>query len=378
MKQKWWILLTLLLCGCGASSQPDQTGAVQNDRPRLSASMEETAENVAAVEKNENLEKNSSNSNQNPGEGQNWTVFAMDTVMQFDAYGGSTDLQEKVKRRVEELEGEFSTTQENSDIFHLNQEKTTELSADTRYLMQEALALGAETDGALDISIYPVVQSWGFTTGNYRVPSESERESLLKSVDYRLVGLEADTASIEPGMMVDLGGVGKGFTGDEVVKTMKEDGVTSALFSLGGNIQTIGTKPDGEKWYVGIKDPESDGYLGGVRVQDEAVITSGGYERYFTDDDGTIYWHIMDPSTGAPAHSGLISVTIIGPCGLRCDGLSTALFVMGREKAAAHWAAHQDYEAVLVDESGTIWLTPGLKDRFIPVDQGETREIRIL
>lgn len=245
MKQKWWILLTLLLCGCGASSQPDQTGTVQNDRPRLSASMEETAENVAAIEKNENLEKNPSNSNQNPGEGQNWTVFAMDTVMQFDAYGGSANLQEKVKRRVEELEGELSTTQENSDIFHLNQEKTAELSADTRYLMQEALALGAETDGALDISIYPIVQSWGFTTGNYRVPSESERESLLKSVDYRLVSLEADTASIEPGMMVDLGGVGKGFTGDEVVKTMKEDGVTSALFSLGGNIQTIGTKPDG-------------------------------------------------------------------------------------------------------------------------------------
>lgn len=81
---------------------------------------------------------------------------------------------------------------------------------------------------------------------------------------------------------------------------LEEDGVTSALFSLGGNIQTIGTKPDGEKWYIGIKDPESDGYLGGVRVQDEAVITSGGYERYFTDDDGTIYWHIMDPSTGAP------------------------------------------------------------------------------
>lgn len=377
MKQKWWILLTLLLCGCGASSQPDQTGAVQNDRPRLSASTEEAAENVAAVEKNENLEKNSSNSNQTPGEGQNWTVFAMDTVMQFDAYGGSANLQEKVERRVEELEGEFSTTQENSDIFHLNQEKIAKLSEDTRYLMQEALALGAETDGALDISIYPVVQSWGFTTGNYRVPSESERECLLKSVDYRLVGLEADTASIEPGMMVDLGGVGKGFTGDEVVKTMKEDGVTSALFSLGGNIQTIGTKPDGEEWYVGIKDPESDGYLGGIRVKDEAVITSGGYERYFTDDDGTIYWHIMDPSTGTPAHSGLISVTIIGSCGLRCDGLSTALFVMGREKAAAHWAAHQDYEAVLVDESGTIWLTPGLKDRFIPVDQGETREIRV-
>ena len=109
--------------------------------------------------------------------------FAMDTVMQFDAYGGSANLQEKVKRRVEELEGELSTTQENSDIFHLNQEKTAELSADTRYLMQEALALGAETDGALDISIYPIVQSWGFTTGNYRVPRrESGKACLNRSV----------------------------------------------------------------------------------------------------------------------------------------------------------------------------------------------------
>ena len=127
------------------------------------------------------------------------------------------------------------------------------------------------------------------------------------------------------------------------------------------------------------RDPQDENALAAVlTLRDAYAITSGGYERYFTDDDGTIYWHIMDPSTGTPAHSGLISVTIIGPCGLRCDGLSTALFVMGREKAAAHWAAHQDYEAVLVDESGTIWLTPGLKDRFIPVDQGETREIRIL
>ena len=163
---------------------------------------------------------------------------------------------------------------------------------------------------------------------------------------------------------MDLGGVGKGFTGDEVVKTMKEDGVTSALFSLGGNIQTIGTKPDGEKWYVGIKDPESDGYLGGVRVQDEAVITSGGYERYFTDDDGTIYWHIMDPTTGHPADSGLRSVSIIGDDGLTCDGLSTSLFVMGLEKAAELWAQSDDFEAVFVTDTGEVYITEGLADHF--------------
>lgn len=351
MKRKWLLLLTLLLCGCGNTPKPAQTGTVQDDRLRLSASEEEK---------------------------QSFTVFAMDTVLQFDAYGGSVDLQEKVKKRIDELEGELSTTKENSDISSLNQNRTAKLSADTSYLMQEALKIGEETDGALDISIYPIVRSWGFTTGEYRVPDETEIVNLLKSVDYRQIYQESDTASISPEMMVDLGGVGKGFAGDEVIKVMKEDGVISALFSLGGNIQTIGTKPDGEKWYVGIKDPESNGYLGGIKVQDEAVITSGGYERYFTDDDGTVYWHIMDPETGAPAHSGLISVTIIGSCGLRCDGLSTALFVMGREKAAKHWNDHKDYEAVLVDEGGTIWLTPGLKDRFTPVDQGLERTIRVL
>ena len=297
--------------------------------------------------------------------------------MQFDAYGGSTDLQEKVKRRVEELEGEFSTTQENSDIFHLNQEKTAELSADTRYLMQEALALGAETDGALDISIYPIVRSWGFTTGNYRVPSESERESLLKSVDYRLVGLEADTASIEPGMMVDLGGVGKGFTGDEVVKTMKEDGVTSALFSLGGNIQTIGTNRMARNGMSvsRIRRATAIWAESGCRMRRSlppAAMSaiSRMMTEQFTGISGSVHW-----DAGAERADF-------------CDNhrtVRTALrwafdrpVCLGREKAAAHWAAHQDYEAVLVDESGTIWLTPGLKDRFIPVDQGETREIRIL
>ncbi|MFQ8841171.1 MAG: FAD:protein FMN transferase [Clostridium fessum] len=138
-----------------------------------------------------------------------------------------------MKRRVEELEGEFSTTQENSDIFHLNQEKTAELSADTRYLMQEALALGAGNRWCAPIFRFTRLCKAGDLQREITGSPVSERESLLKSVDYRLVGLEADTASIEPGMMVDLGGVGKGFTGDEVVKTMKEDGVTSALFSHG-------------------------------------------------------------------------------------------------------------------------------------------------
>ncbi len=274
----------------------------------------------------------------------------MDTVMQFDAYGGSAALQEKVKRRVEELEGEFSTTQENSDIFHLNQEKTAELSSDTRYLMQEALVLGRNRWCARYFDL-PGCTKLGIYNGKLPITGESRRESLLKSVDYRLVGLEADTASIEPGMMVDLGGVGKGFTGDEVVKTMKGDGVTSALFSLGGNIRRSEQNRMARNGISAsrIRRATTIWAESGCRIG--RSLPPAAMRRYFTDDDGTIYWHIMDPSTGAPAHSRLISVTIIR---LRADcaamGFRPHCLSWDGKGSGTRWAAHQDYEAVLVEE----------------------------
>lgn len=138
-------------------------------------------------------------------------------------------------------------------------------------------------------------------------------------------------------MEIDLGSTGKGFAGQQVADLLREKGVTSALLNLGGNVQTIGTKPDGSLWEIAIRDPKENVPMMVVSVNDQAVVTSGGYERYF-EQDGQTYWHIMDPATGHPADSGLRSVSIIGDDGLTCDGLSTSLFVMGLEKAAELWA----------------------------------------
>lgn len=148
------------------------------------------------------------------------------------------------------------------------------------------------------------------------VPPKNEIAQLIEKVDYRKIRLEGNEIRLEPDMMLDIGAVGKGYAGDVVTGLMKEKGITSALLDLGGNIQTIGKKQDGNNWRLGLKDPENDGNLGVLSISDCAVVTSGNYGRYFTGEDGKIYGHIINPETGYPAESGLLSVTVIVQVGL--------------------------------------------------------------
>lgn len=292
------------------------------------------------------------------------TFFAMDTVMTLRLYeGGDEALLDQAEARVWELEAQLSVTDPDSEIYALDHEGRAALSPDAAALLAQALDLCRRTSGALDISIYPVLRTWGFTTGEYSVPSQEAVAALLPLVDYTRVALDGSQASLPGGMEIDLGSVAKGYTGDRLAALLTEHGVASALLDLGGNIQAVGAKPDGSPWRVGIRDPEGEGNLGVVEVAGQAVVTSGGYERYF-DRDGVRYWHILDPETGAPARSGLTSVTIVGDSGLVCDGLSTALFVMGLDGALDHWRQHRDFEAVFVSEDGSVTITPGLEAAF--------------
>lgn len=344
MKRWMGILLTaLLLTGCAE---------------------QQAAEPVAAAD--ENAEPNSR------------TVFAMDTVMELSAYGADDALMEAAEQEILGLESRLSVTDAGSEIYALDHNGLAELSPDTTELMQTALEMCERTDGALDVSIYPVLRAWGFTTGSYQVPTQEEIENLLTQVDYRKVTLENGTASIAQGMEVDLGSVAKGYTGDQVSQLLREGGVTSALLNLGGNVQLVGGKPDGSDWRVAVQDPESDGYLGVLSLRDKAAITSGGYERYFVGDDGEVYWHIIDPATGAQARSGLISVTVIGDRGVVCDALSTALFVMGLDKAAEYWRRYGDFEAVFVAEDGSVAITSGLQDCFTLADGYTDRPLMVI
>ena len=301
------------------------------------------------------------------------SLFAMDTLMDLTVYGDEKALQE-ANVLIFSLEGQVSVTDPASQIYKINQEGQGSLTGRAKDLLTQALALCQRTEGALDISVYPLVKAWGFTTGSYQVPSEARVQELLKQVDYRKIRLDGDNVQLPEGMELDLGSVAKGYLGNLLADYFRSQGITSGILSLGGNVQAIGAKPDGSPWNVGIKDPEGGDYLGILRVTDQAVVTSGGYERFF-EENGETYWHILDPKTGYPAKNGLISVTVIGRDGLVCDGLSTALFVMGLDKAQEFWRNSSDFEAVFVTDSGEIFVTQGAD---FTLREGQDRNVTVI
>ncbi len=295
--------------------------------------------------------------------------FAMDTYMAVSAYGqNKEEAVAMAKKEIDRLDALLSSENEDSEVAELNRNGGGKVSQDVAALLNSSLQLFRETDGAFDIAIFPVMELWGFPTGNFRVPGSDELKEALALTDASQIDFDqsADTVLFRlKGMKIDFGGIAKGYASSRTMDIFREEGVTSALVNLGGNVQTLGTKPDGSLWKVGIESPKKDGsVLGVLSVSDKAVITSGAYERYF-EKDGKTYHHIIDPSTGYPSDSGLTSVTIVSADGTLADGLSTSLFIMGKEKATAFWREHHsDFDMILLDEDNTLTITEGIADAF--------------
>lgn len=302
-------------------------------------------------------------------------IFAMDTVMDLTVYGSESD-SSAVEKRIYELENLFSATKEESDIYRLNTLGSADISSDTADIIASALELCRMTDGALDISVYPAVRAWGFTGDEYRVPTQTELDELKQLIGYDKLQFDYETkhAALPENTAIDLGSVAKGFTGDKLIELLSARGVTSALLNLGGNVQALGTKPDGSMWRVAVQDPLGDGSIGRLEISDGAIVTAGNYIRFF-EQDGVRYWHIIDPATAAPARSGLASVSVVAQSGVFSDGISTALFVMGLEKAEEFWRENEGFEAIFVCDDGKIFITEGLEKRFVPEDSAADVEV---
>ena len=308
--------------------------------------------------------------------------FAMDTKMTVKVYGeGAPEAAREAKERLQALDALWSATSEGSDVARLNSGagEAVALAPETMRLLRLSEAVREETKGALDVTLLPLLKLWGFSGGVHRVPTAEEIEAARALTGAGKLKLDeaAGTARLEKGSSVELGAVAKGYAGELVAAELKSRGVRSAILDLGGNIEAVGMREDGTPWRVGLRNPFGGALLGTVKVTDAAVVTSAIDQRFFTDEAGNRYWHILDPATGAPAASGLASATVIAKSGGRADALSTALFVMGAERAAAFWRERQDFEMVLVGMDGHVWITEGLLDRF-SAGEGLTGEAEVI
>ncbi len=295
------------------------------------------------------------------------SFFAMNTVMSVRIWhddGAAADAA-AVQALVNTLERALSVTNPGSEIAQLNGTGSGTLSDDTLYLLEKTLALSARTGSALDPTLYPIVRLWGFTTDAFRVPSEEEIAAALKSIGTEHITQSGNTVTLADGTMLDFGAVAKGYAAQKSAEFLTRSGVEAAMLSFGGNIQTVGSKPDGTDWKIGIQDPFDAASNAAVLSLSGsgAVVTSGGYQRYF-EENGETYCHIMDPKTGAPVQGDLASVTIVAPNGMLADGLSTALYVMGFDDACEFWRTSDDFEAILITNAGDIYITEGLDGRI--------------
>lgn len=295
-------------------------------------------------------------------------IFAMDTYMNMQVYGENADIAlDKAEQEIYRLEKLFSVTDDSSEVYKINnsQGKKIEITEDVRSLIEFSENMRGKTNGCFDIRIYPILKEWGFTTGEYKIPEISRIAELKELSENTAVLLEGNSVICSENGEIDFGAAAKGYTSDRIAEIFRENGIESAIINLGGNVHAFGKKPDNSLWNVAVTDPFSpDETMGILRVSDKAVITSGDYQRYFTGDDGKKYCHIINPSTGYPAESGLVSVTVVGENGLLCDALSTAFFVMGREKTEVYLKNQSEVSVLLVETDRTLVISEAISDYF--------------
>jgi len=306
-------------------------------------------------------------------------IMALGTFINIKAFNGEKDnitkaLDESISR-IKEIENMVSVNIYGSDIDKINRnsgEKELVVSEETLELTERALYYSELSKGAFDLTIYPLVKLWGVGTENAKVPSKEEIEEKLKLIDYNNVHIDRDKMSIlveKENGGIDLGAIAKGYIGDEVKEIFLNYGITSGYLNLGGNVVVIGGKLDGSPWKIGVRNPygENGEYFGILRVTDKTVVTSGNYERFLIEN-GKRYHHILDTESGYPVENSVVSTTIIAQKSEDGDGLSTATFVLGKDKGIELLESLEGVEGIVVMENREVYLTSGIKEKFKIID----------
>lgn len=300
------------------------------------------------------------------------TELLMGTVVSVTLYDSNDEgILDKVFTKVKELESTLSINENGTLVDKINESAGIEpvkVDYDTYTVIKKGLEYAKLSNGLFDISVGPIVKLWNIGLPEAKVPTQEEIDSRIPLVGYSDVELNDEENTVflkRQGMMIDLGGVAKGYTADVISDILTEEGVKSAIIDLGGNIFAHGLKVDGSTWRIGIQNPFSDrgDIIGTITVKNKSIVTSGIYERYI-EKDGIKYHHILSPKTGYPYENELAGITIISDKSSDGDALSTSVFAMGVEEGMKFVNTQEGIDAIFVTKDNKIYITDGIRDIF--------------
>lgn len=305
-------------------------------------------------------------------EGMELKNTGMNTLMIHKAYGRyAKEALQAVHKEAVRLEEQLSCFIPDSEISRINNvagKSYAKISRETYDLLAQAVDYSRCSSRLFDITIGPLVRVWRSYRNTLRPPDASLMKEAMSLVNYQEISFEPKDISaslMRNGQSIDLGGIGKGYAGDKFIEVFRSFDIDSAYTNIGGNVVTVGSRPDGTPWRIGIQHPRSENSLiGMVSVIDKAVVTSGDYQRYFIGKDGIRYHHIIDPTTGYPAKAGLLSTTIVSDNSMRADALSTILFIAGIDRGLAILKQFPGTEAIFIDYDLKVYITAGLAESF--------------
>jgi len=332
-----------------------------------------------------NEEPQTSNGGQNTGDAQvseeggirsmSQTYYIYDTVVNIKVFGDTVAQKnmDDIQHMLETMDLELSRTKEGGDVYAVNQAAGKEavvVSDNTFEVVKQSLKYAEEMNGLFDPTIGPLVDLWNIGSGGEQVPPQADIDKAKALINYKDVIIDETAKTVKlakEGMILDLGGIGKGYAADRIADYLKEQGLDSAMINLGGSsIIAMGTKPGGAQWNIGLQDPDQSRgtQLGTIKVSDEVIDASGVYERFFIQDE-VRYHHILDPRTGFPSQNGLKSLTIMSPNATDADALSTGVFLMGLEDGMKYFEALPgDIEVFFITDDNKIYATPGIRERL--------------
>lgn len=299
------------------------------------------------------------------------SALGMNTMVQISVYDDKVEeaVLDEAFAYTSKLENQLNRYAPDSDIAKINAHAGAgyvKVEAETLALIEECVQYSKQTGGAFDITLGALIDLWGIADGRNRIASQAEIDEALRFTGYENILIDKANHAVmlaKKGVILDLGAVGKGYISTKVREFLIEKGVKNAIINLGGNIVLIGKNKSGKPFRVGIQEPfaERGAYIAVVQGNKTALVSSGSYERNFRGADGVLYHHIMNPAEGRPVQNGLSQVTILCDDATQADILSTAVFVMGREKGLKYIQQLDGVEAVFVTDKNEIVFTDGLK-----------------